>query len=138
MQTDVDALDRVFKALADPARIRILGLLANGEQCVCHIHESLRLPQSLVSRHLAYLRRAGLVDSRKDGLWVHYRLSTGRDEVTRTLLEAVYHCLGHLSTVVKDAKRLEKKTGCCAVAPPAPAFQCCHPPALAGDSASAP
>jgi ArsR family transcriptional regulator len=127
MERDLQTVDRVFKALADPTRVRILGLLANGEICVCHIHESLRLPQSLVSRHLAYLRRAGLVEGRKDGLWVHYRLAPHRDDVTRTLLDAVYHCMGHLSAVAKDMKRLEKQTGCCAVSQPAPTFACCEP-----------
>jgi ArsR family transcriptional regulator len=131
MERDLQAVDQVFKALADPNRIRILGLLSNGEICVCHIHESLRLPQSLVSRHLAYLRRAGLVEARKEGLWVHYRIATQRDEITRTLLDAVYHCIGHLSTAAKDAKRLESKTGCCLVAQPAPNFACCAPAELA-------
>lgn len=133
MERDLQTVDQVFKALADPSRIRILGLLANGEICVCHIHETLRLPQSLVSRHLAYLRRAGLVESRKDGLWVHYRIAPHGDDVTRTLLDAVYHCVGHLSAVAKDAKRLEKQTGCCVVSQPAPTFACCEP-RLAGST----
>jgi ArsR family transcriptional regulator, arsenate/arsenite/antimonite-responsive transcriptional repressor len=130
MERDLQAVDQVFKALADPTRVRILGLLSAGEICVCHIHESLRLPQSLVSRHLAYLRRAGLVETRKEGLWVHYRIGARPDDPTRTLLDAVYHCIGHLSTVAKDAKRLEKKTGCCAVAQAAPCFNCCAPSAV--------
>ncbi len=127
MDKDLHAVDRVFKALADPTRVRILGLLSGGEMCVCHIHESLRLPQPLVSRHLAYLRRAGLVDTRKNGLWVYYRMAPRKADVTRTLLDAVYHCVSHLSTVAKDCQRLEKKTGCCAVAQPAPSFDCCAP-----------
>jgi ArsR family transcriptional regulator len=135
MARDLQAADQTFKALADPTRIRILGLLVHGEICVCHIHESLRLPQSLVSRHLAYLRRAGLVEARKEGLWVHYRLAARREGVTQTLLDAVYHCIGHLQTIAKDAKRLEKKTGCCTVAQQAPSFECCAPTALAGETA---
>jgi ArsR family transcriptional regulator len=122
---DLQALDRLLKALADPTRIRILGLLTAGEVCVCHLHESLKLPQSLVSRHLAYLRRAGLVETRKEGLWVHYRLSAQPEKAARTLLDAVFHCIGHLSTTVKDGKRLEKSTGCCVVTQPAPQFDCC-------------
>lgn len=125
MERDLESLDQLFKALADPTRIRILGLLAAGEICVCHLHESLRLPQPLVSRHLAYLRRAGLVETRKEGLWVHYRLAPRPGGVAGTLLEAVAHLIGHLSTVAKDASRLEKKTGCCVVAQPAPTFACC-------------
>ena len=105
MDHDLQAVDQVFKALADPTRVRIVGLLGGGETCVCHIHESLRLPQSLVSRHLAYLRRAGLVEARKQGLWVHYRLAGG-DDVRPALLEAIYQCLGQLPAVGKDVKRL--------------------------------
>jgi ArsR family transcriptional regulator len=129
MDKHLQSIDRVFKALADPTRVRILGLLASGEICVCDIHESLRLSQPLVSRHLAYLRRAGLVETRKEGLWVHYRLAPVSDDVTRTLLDAVYHCVGHLAAVAQDGKRLEKKTGCCATPQPAPTFCCCAPPA---------
>jgi ArsR family transcriptional regulator, arsenate/arsenite/antimonite-responsive transcriptional repressor len=125
MDADLKTIDQVFKALADPTRVRILGLLAAGEVCVCHIHESLRLPQPLVSRHLAYLRRAGLVETRKEGLWVHYRVASRRDDVTRVLLDAVHHCIGHLAVAARDGKRLEKKTGCCVVAQPAPNGDCC-------------
>jgi ArsR family transcriptional regulator, arsenate/arsenite/antimonite-responsive transcriptional repressor len=137
MDKDLQAVDQAFKALADPTRIRILGLLASGEICVCHIHESLRLPQSLVSRHLAYLRKARLVDTRKEGLWVYYRLAAKREDFTKTLLEAVYHCVGHLPTVAKDARRLESKTGCCAVAAPAPKFECCQSQSAVEASAAA-
>ena len=112
MDRELQAVDSVFKALADPTRVRILGLLAAGEICVCHIHESLRLSQTLVSRHLAYLRRTGLVETRKTGLWVYYRLAPQRDEVARTLVDCVSHCIGQLPAVTKDRQRLEKKTGC--------------------------
>src|SRR5882672_10297790 len=69
-------MELLFKALADATRLRILGLLLAGEVCVCDIHESLKIPQSKASRHLAYLRRSGLVETRRDGLWIHYRLGT--------------------------------------------------------------
>ena len=69
----IDVLEIVFRALADKTRLRILGLLGNNEVCVCHIHDSLGLPQPTVSRHLAYLRRAGLVDVRRDGRRTLYR-----------------------------------------------------------------
>ena len=71
-------METLFKALADATRLRILGLLLTGEVCVCHIHESLKIPQPKASRHLAYLRRAGLVETRRDGLWIHYRLGDAR------------------------------------------------------------
>ena len=108
-----EAMEGVLKALADRTRLRILSLLATGEVCVCHLHDSLELPQPTVSRHLAYLRRAGLVTARKDGLWMHYGLTTPRDKLLDTLVEAVTHCATHLSTAEKDRRRLERLTGCC-------------------------
>jgi ArsR family transcriptional regulator len=73
---DADAdLAEVYKAASEPIRIRILGLLAHGELCVCHLHGALDAPQPTVSRHLAILRRAGLVRARRDGSWVHYALT---------------------------------------------------------------
>jgi ArsR family transcriptional regulator len=99
-------METLFKALADRTRLRILGLLGGGEICVCHIHESLNLPQPTVSRHLAYLRRAGLVVARKEGLWVHYRLAELADPVAATVLDAATHAVGHLDTTTKDSRRL--------------------------------
>ena len=106
-------LEHLFKALADATRLRILGLLLTGEVCVCHIHESLRIPQSKASRHLAYLRRTGLVDTRRQGLWIYYRLSDTSDPIVGTIRQAVAHALGHIEAVQRDANRLQKKTGCC-------------------------
>ena len=80
----LDASVELFKAFADPVRLRLLNLLADGEVCVCHLHEALDLPQSTVSRHLAYLRKRGLVVGRKEGLWVHYRLARPAGELHRT------------------------------------------------------
>jgi len=106
-----------FKALADATRLRILGLLLTGEVCVCHIHESLRITQPKASRHLAYLRRSGLVETRRDGLWIHYRLATLPDPILAAIVTAVRHALTHVDVVHKDTERLQKKTGCCVPAP---------------------
>ena len=123
-------LERLFQALSDATRLRILGLLLTGEVCVCDIHESLNLPQPKVSRHLAYLRKAGLVETRRDGLWVHYRLGNAPDPVLGVVREAVTHALMHVNTVQRDAKRLEKKNGCCLPAVPClPTCGCCVPAA---------
>jgi len=128
MNKQLTALAKLFQALADPTRLRILGLLLTGEVCVCDIHESLRIPQPKASRHLAYLRRAGLVDGRREGLWVHYRLADTSDPIAGTIRQAVTHALGHLESVRKDGERLQKKTGCCAPAQVGqPAFSCCAP-----------
>jgi len=106
MDKQLASLETVFKALADTTRLRILGLLLAGEVCVCNIHDSLGLPQPKVSRHLAYLRRAGLVAARKEGLWVHYRLARLEDPVMQALVDAVGHAIGHLESGARDRKRL--------------------------------
>jgi len=106
-------LETLFKALADTTRLRILNLLLAGEVCVCDIHDTLGVPQPTASRHLAYLRASGLVDARKDGQWVHYKLSTSTDPLVSVIRDAVTHALGHVDAVKKDAARLEKRTGCC-------------------------
>jgi len=81
MTKQMTGMETLFKALADETRLRILGLLLSGEVCVCDIHESLKIPQSKTSRHLAYLRRSGLVETRRSGLWIHYRLGRFGDPV---------------------------------------------------------
>jgi ArsR family transcriptional regulator len=111
----VDALDEsieLFKAFADPVRLRLLNLLADGEVCVCHLHEALELPQSTVSRHLAYLRKRGLVVGRKDGLWVHYRLAKPGGELHRTLIGCLGACYKGVETLNQDRQRLDHRTCC--------------------------
>jgi ArsR family transcriptional regulator, arsenate/arsenite/antimonite-responsive transcriptional repressor len=108
MDTRLSTVETLFKALADGTRLRILGLLLAGEVCVCDIHDSLGLPQPKVSRHLAYLRRAGLVETRRNGLWVHYRIATLDDPVMQTLLDAVGHAISHLDSGTRDRKRLAR------------------------------
>ena len=122
------SMERLFQALGDETRLRILGLLLTGEVCVCDIHDSLGISQPKASRHLAYLRRSGLVDSRRDGLWVHYRLADAPDPVVGTVYESVRHALAHVTTVQRDAKKLQGRTGTClpVVATP-PAVTCCAP-----------
>src|SRR3954463_14288928 len=84
----VDELEDLFKALADKTRLRILALLGANEVCVCHLHDSLGIPQPTASRHLAYLRRAGLVDARREGVWMHYRVSASLDPVVQGVVNA--------------------------------------------------
>ncbi len=71
----MDTLAAVFKALADPTRLRILCCLRNGERCVCDLMAALDMPQSTISRHLATLRHAGLVSGRRGGKWMYYQLN---------------------------------------------------------------
>ena len=123
-----EQLNVALRALADPTRLRILALLTGGEVCVCHIHEALGIPQPTASRHLAYLRKSGLVEARREGLWMHYGLTKMPDAVAGTLVKSVTHCVGHADTIARDRKRLEKATGCCvAPADSQPALSCCVP-----------
>src|SRR5262245_9225131 len=117
MTKPLQGMEGFFKALADATRLRILGLLLTGEVCVCHIHESLKIPQSKASRHLAYLRRAGLVETRREGLWIYYRMAHLSDPILQTISQAVAHGLAHLDVVRRDADRLAKKNGCCLPVP---------------------
>ncbi|MBU0686901.1 MAG: metalloregulator ArsR/SmtB family transcription factor [Candidatus Margulisbacteria bacterium] len=68
-------LAKIFRALSEKTRLKIIKLLSNGERCVCELFQALDLPQPKVSRHLAYLKKVGLVKSRKEGLWQHYSLN---------------------------------------------------------------
>lgn len=124
--TRLTTLEEAFKALSDPTRLRILGLLAGGEICVCNIHECLGIPQPTASRHLAYLRRKNLVETRKDGLWVHYKLAELDEPVMRVLMSAVTHVLSHCDVIGKDRQRLHAHTGCCVPADSA-RHECCLP-----------
>ena len=126
MDARLQTMERLFQALGDTTRLRILGLLLTGEVCVCHSHESLKVSQPKASRHLAYLRRAGLVETRREGLWVHYRLADTSDPVVAAVRQAVAHALGHMQGVQRDAQRLQRKNGCCLpAAAVTPAYACC-------------
>ena len=108
--TPIARMETLFRALADQTRLRILTLLASGEVCVCNIHGALGIPQPTASRHLAYLRRTGLVGTRRDGLWIHYRLALPEDpalaSVVRSAIEAVTNTRG----TGTDRKRLSGLT----------------------------
>lgn len=108
----VDSVVECFKAFGDPVRLRLLCLLADGEVCVCHLHEALGLPQSTVSRHLAYLRKRGMVVGRKQGLWVHYRLAKPVGAMHRTLIDALGSCLANVDILREDRQRLDDRSCC--------------------------
>ncbi len=99
----------LFRVFADPVRLRLINLLGEGrELAVHHLHETLGLPQPTVSRHLAYLRKHGLVTTRKEGLLVHYRLKRPTSALHRSLLLCVASCLGDEETMAHDRERLER------------------------------
>ena len=101
-------IHRMFKAFADETRLRVLHLLTHGELCVCDLTEALRLPQSKVSRHLAYLKDAGLVADRREGLWKYYSLTTPKGKFHWGLVECLRGCFDEVDILRKDIKVLEK------------------------------
>ncbi|MCL4736524.1 MAG: winged helix-turn-helix domain-containing protein [Candidatus Omnitrophica bacterium] len=104
----------IAKALADENRVRTLMFLRNGELCVCQIIEMLQLAPSTVSKHLAILRQAGLIDSRKDGRWIYYRLpeSDGSKEAT-TAIEWIKNTLAFDKRILADDQRLVRVRAMC-------------------------
>jgi DNA-binding transcriptional ArsR family regulator len=99
----------ITKALADGSRLRVLMALAGGELCVCQIVELLQLAPSTVSKHMSILRQARLVESRKDGRWMHYRLP-GRDapKAVREAVAWVRRSLAESPQTAQDRRKLER------------------------------
>ena len=97
---------RMFKALSDETRLRILCLLLDGELCVCDIMAVLQLPQSTVSRHLAYLKNTGWVDDRRAGVWMYYSIVDNGNDLQKSLLEALRKIVVAQEVAVIDRKRL--------------------------------
>jgi ArsR family transcriptional regulator len=123
----VDQLEDVFKALADKTRLRILALLGNNEVCVCHLHASLGLPQPTVSRHLAYLRRSGLVEVRRDGVWMHYRVSRTLNPVVQRVVDAAIDVLRQVPATTQDRKQFQRSFGRLYVLDSDAGGSCCAP-----------
>ena len=104
--------EKFFLALADRNRLRLLNLMGDDEICVCFFVEILQMPQPKVSRHLAYLRNAGIVESRRDGKWIHYRMTPPKDEHAVRVLNEVRKSSANDQEMQKDRLRLLKV--CCA------------------------
>ena len=108
---DVRPLTRLFRALGDETRLRIVALLSHGELCVCHIETALDLNQSTASRHLGILRTAGVVDCRRDGTWVYYRLTDQEHATVAGALEVVTQAFGAERALRADHARLRRACG---------------------------
>jgi ArsR family transcriptional regulator, arsenate/arsenite/antimonite-responsive transcriptional repressor len=104
-------IDLLFRVLADRTRLRLLNLIADKEICVCYFVEILRISQPKISRHLAYLRRAGIVAARRQGRWMHYRLLPPRDSVASAILKETLAHLRQMPDMERDLAKLE--TRCC-------------------------
>ncbi|MBI3651664.1 MAG: metalloregulator ArsR/SmtB family transcription factor [Acidobacteria bacterium] len=109
-------IENLFSALADRTRLRLLSLMADGEVCVCFFVEVLKQSQPKISRHLAYLRNAGVVAARRDGKWIHYRIIEPADEYLAHIFRAVRTWLAQDPEMKRDRERLEKV--CCGVRVP--------------------
>jgi ArsR family transcriptional regulator len=118
----------LFAALADRTRLRILNILSAGDVCVCYFVEILGETQPKISRHLAYLRRAGLVSARRDGKWMHYSLTRPAVPDHQRVLDATLETLAADRQMQRDKLALER--ACCAVRLPE-ALQNAPKPSLA-------
>ena len=103
---------QLFAALADPTRLRLLNLMNGREVCVCYFVEILKQGQPKISRHLAYLRRAGIVGARREGKWMHYRISPPESEAAASILAAALASLSTDRQMQTDLARLDR--ACCA------------------------
>jgi ArsR family transcriptional regulator len=108
MKVAVTSPPDLFRAFADATRLRLLNLLVDGERCVCDLCTVLDESQPKVSRHLAYLRRAGLVTVRRDGKWRYYAVNDAAAGIERTLLDCVRGCLRQTDALRADLKQLAK------------------------------
>src|SRR5215213_5205648 len=105
-----------FRALADRTRLRLLSVMGADEICVCFFVEILKTNQPKISRHLAYLRRAGIVGVRREGQWMHYRIVEPDDADAARVLTDVMAWLANDQEMQRDRERLIKV--CCAPQPP--------------------
>jgi ArsR family transcriptional regulator len=109
-------VDLIFRAFSDRTRLRILHLLLGGEMCVADLVAVLRVEQPSASRHLAYLRKVGLVAVRKAGLWKYYTLAAAQTPFHQKLLECLACCFQEVPEIQKDqarARKVREQGGCC-------------------------
>jgi len=104
----MEKISRLLKALSEPVRLRIFALLMEGERCVCDLMAVLDLPQSTISRHLAYMKNTGWLESERRGVWMYYRLKEDMDEFKRELKEVLARHLPLTNVGKNDLSRLYK------------------------------
>jgi len=110
-ELDVRPTSRLFRALADETRLRIIARLSHGELCVCHLQAALELPQPTVSRQLGILRAAGLVEDRREGTWVYYRLLRQENPECERLLRGLVTSYAKDGALRRDVEKLVKSCG---------------------------
>jgi ArsR family transcriptional regulator len=108
---DVRPLTRLFRALGDETRLRIVALLSHGELCVCHLESALDLNQSTASRQLGILKSAGIVDSRREGTWVYYSITEQDHATVAKALAVLTQTFGAERALRADHAKLRKSCG---------------------------
>lgn len=111
MKNANNSMELLFKALADRTRLRLLNLIGDGEVCVCFFVEVLNTNQPKISRHLAYLRKAGVVAGRREGKWIHYRIVEPPNEHAANIFREVRTWLRNDETMQRDRNKLTQL--CC-------------------------
>ncbi len=125
-------VELLFKALADKTRLRLINLIGDDEVCVCFFVEVLKTNQPKISRHLAYLRRAGVVAARREGKWMHYRIIAPPDAHAARVFNEVRAWLAEECDMQQDRARLVKM--CCAPQPPVHLRAAPRPASLSAES----
>jgi ArsR family transcriptional regulator, arsenate/arsenite/antimonite-responsive transcriptional repressor len=110
-EKNLAAMERLFASLADRTRLRLLNLMGEQEVCVCYFVEVLESPQPTISRHLAYLRRNGLVTARRQGKWMHYRIAVPENPLARQVLKDTLSWLAEDKDMQRDRARMGR--ACC-------------------------
>lgn len=105
------SLEELFSALADRTRLRIINLVADQEICVCYFVQVIDAPQPKISRHLAYLRKTGIVTTRREGKWMHYRLAMPTNADAAAILKTTLESFRHDKEMQHDIQQLNKT--CC-------------------------
>lgn len=116
MKNTAAELESVFLALGDRTRLRLLNLMRDGEVCVCFFVEALDVPQPKISRHLAFLRKAGLVTARREAKWMHYSIARPKNATARRIFEQALEALGSDADLQRDRAALTR--ACCSTRTP--------------------
>jgi ArsR family transcriptional regulator, arsenate/arsenite/antimonite-responsive transcriptional repressor len=107
----VRPLSKLFRALGDETRLRIVALLSQGELCVCHLEKALDISQPNTSRHLGILKAAGVVDSRREGTWVYYSITKQEHDAVQSMLSTLTKTFGAERTLRSDHATLRRSCG---------------------------
>ena len=111
LRLEVTPVSKLFRALGDETRLRVVALLAHGELCVCHLQEALEISQPNVSRHLGVLRSAGVVEARRVGTWIYYRLLKQENPQRAQQMKALVRAFGKADVLRRDVEKLLKSRG---------------------------